>query len=97
MAFFCLVYVHTVWSDFGVEMAKVQGVVVARRPGLANSSHSITPAHTLDFVPTLKSYFAIFKASLLPRYGMKPCSIVYMSRGGDMSGHPVCVPEGFKC
>ena len=64
-------HLHTVWADFGDEMARVEGAVVVRRPGIAGASGRIAPAHTLDFVATLQSYFAVFRSSLLPRYGQQ--------------------------
>ena len=52
----------------------MKGAVVVRRPGLTNVSDNIAPAHTLDFVTTLQSYFAIFSAALLPTYGKSRCN-----------------------
>lgn len=52
-------------------MATVEGAVVVRRPGIAETSDRIQPAHTLDFVTTLQSYFEVFRSSLLPRYGLE--------------------------
>lgn len=48
-------------------MARVEGVVVVRRPSLAEAPERIAPANSLDFVSTLKSYFDIFTNSLLPK------------------------------
>lgn len=62
-------HLHAVWADFGEEMARVEGAVVVRRPGFAETPDRIAPAHTLDYATTLRSYFAIFRSSLLPRFG----------------------------
>eukprot|EP00903_Cladosiphon_okamuranus_P010588 g10012.t1 len=60
-------HVHPVWADFGEEMRTVEGATVVRRPGVVETADRIAPAHTLDFVTTLQSYFEIFRGSLLPR------------------------------
>lgn len=72
-------HIHAIWSDFGEEMARVQGAVVVQRPDVTKVSDSIAPARTLDFVSTLQSYFPIFIASLLPRYGVGRCNYYHMS------------------
>ncbi|CAM9911010.1 unnamed protein product [Ectocarpus fasciculatus] len=65
----CLgVHTHTYREgDLGEEMSHIQGAVVVRRPDLARAPGSLAPAHDVDFVKTLQSYFPISQSSLLRR------------------------------
>lgn len=46
-------------------MSHVQGAVVVRRQDLTQASGNLAPAHGLDFVKTLQSYFPTSRDSLL--------------------------------
>ncbi|CAM9442082.1 unnamed protein product [Ectocarpus fasciculatus] len=61
-------HVHTYdGGDLGEEMSHIQGAVVVRRPDLVREPASLAPAHDMDFVRTLQSYFPISQSSLLRR------------------------------
>lgn len=57
------------WADLGEEMSHVQGAVVIRRPDLVDAdspSSLLAPAKSVNYVPTLQSYFYLFKSSFIP-------------------------------
>lgn len=59
-------HIHTYsGGDLGEEMSHVWGAVVVRRPDLAEAAGALAPAHALDFVKTLQSYFPTSRDSLL--------------------------------
>lgn len=59
-------HIHTYrGGDLGEEMSHVQGAVVVRRPDLTQEIGKLAPAHRLDFVKTLQSYFPTSRDSLL--------------------------------
>lgn len=57
---------HKDFTNLADEMSRVEGAVVLRRPELLHKAGALGPAHSLDFVETLRSYFPIFKRSLFP-------------------------------
>ncbi|CAM9129006.1 unnamed protein product [Ectocarpus sp. 12 AP-2014] len=62
------IHLHTYQGgDLGEEMSHIQGAVVVRRPDLTREPGSLAPAHDMDFVRTLQSYFTISQGSLLRR------------------------------
>eukprot|EP00903_Cladosiphon_okamuranus_P015446 g14266.t1 len=61
-------HIHTYrGGDLGEEMSHIRGAVVVRRPDLTEAAGSLAPAHDLDFVRTLQSYFPTSRDSLLSR------------------------------
>lgn len=66
---------HREYDDIGEAMSRVQGAVVVKRPDLTQKPGALTPATSLDFVKTLRSYFSIFKSSLCARYAVRSVDV----------------------
>lgn len=61
------VHLHSDFADLHHEMSYIEGAVVELRPNLCDNE-GVWPSKDLDFVETLRSYFPLFKHSLLARY-----------------------------